>query len=184
MSTGKTLVAAVALAAVVMAATGAALKFQKIGAHAYPPGARVPITNAEFNAWLQAEVPTFIGPGVRNAHVESEAGNIVRGTADIDFLKVRQGGAEKPNWLLSQLLSSERPVAITIRVTSGHGKARVDVLKVSVSGIVAEGQTLQLLISNFLLPTFPDAKIGKDFLLDYNIDHLDITPGVVTVVLK
>jgi hypothetical protein len=145
-----------------LAAIGAAEKFHRLAIGAYPPNSRVTITTTEFNSYLDAEIQNLIGPGIRNARVETLAGNIARGHADIDFLKVRQAtGGEQPNWILQQLLAGERPVDITIHVTSGHGKARVDVLRVSVSGMVAEGRTLDTLITNFLLPTFPDAKIGK-----------------------
>jgi hypothetical protein len=164
--------------------TNAGAKFHGLAIGAYPQGARVAITNREFNVYLQSEIPFVIGPGVRNARVETDAGNIARGYLDIDFLKVRQARGDKPSWLMTQLLAGERPVEITVRVTSGAGKCRVDVLRVVVSGVVAEGRTLDFLIRNFLLPNFPDAKIGKDFSMDYNIDHLEIRPGVVTVVLR
>ncbi|HEY3840085.1 MAG TPA: hypothetical protein VGL72_26115 [Bryobacteraceae bacterium] len=172
-----------AFAVVAFAVTGAAFKFHALATGAYPPGSRVTITTAEFNDYLRAEVPIIIGPGVRNARVESDNGNIVRGYLDIDFLKVRQAHGERPGWVMSQLLSGERPVVIIARITSGRGRVRVDVLKVSISGIVAEGRTLDFLITNFVLPTFPEVKVGRDFSLDYHIDHLEIRPGAVTVVL-
>jgi hypothetical protein len=171
-------------AGVALAASGAGAKFHALAIGAYPRGSRVPINNVEFNAYLATEIPNIIGPGVRHARVETASGDVVRGTADIDFLKVRQAYGERPGWLMSQLLTGERPVAITVRVTSGHGKARVDVLKVVISGVVAEGRTLDFLISNFVVPTFPDVKVGKEFALDYNIDRLEILPGRVFVVLR
>jgi hypothetical protein len=170
--------------AVAFGAAGAEAKFHALAIGAYPRGSRVPVSMREFNAYLSTEVPYIIGPGVRNARVETASGNLVRGTADINFLKVRQAHGEHPGWLMSQLLEGERPVAITVRVTSAHGKARVDVLKVAISGVVAEGRTLDFLISNFVIPTFPDVKVGKEFALDYNIDHLEILPGQVVVVVR
>ncbi len=159
-------------------------KFHGLDIGSYRRGARVPITTRELNAYIHAEIPGVIGPGVRNARVETDVGNIARGYLDIDFLKIRRAQGEKPNWVMSELLAGERPVAITARITSGHGMARVDILKVQVSGIIAEGRTLDFLIDNFVLPTFPSAKINKDFPMDYNIDRLEIRPGVVTVVLS
>jgi hypothetical protein len=173
-----------ASALIAFALTGAAAKFHALAIGAYPPGTRLAITTPEFNAWLHTEVPLLIGPGVRNPRVETDNGGLARGYLDIDFLKVRQAHGETPGWLMSQLLAGERPVVITVRITSGNGKLRVDVLKVSISGVVAEGRTLDFLITNFVLPTFPDVKIGRDFAMDYNIDHLEIRPGVVYVVLR
>jgi SH3-like domain-containing protein len=176
--------AAILASALALASSGAAAKFHALAIGAYPRGSRVPISNAEFNAYLASEIPIMIGPGVRHTHVETASGGIVRGTADIDFLKVRQAHGEQPGWLMAQLLSGERPVAITVRVTSGNGKARVDVLKVAISGVVAEGRTLDFLISNFVVPTFPDVKVGTDFALDYHLDRLEILPGQVIVVVR
>jgi hypothetical protein len=173
-----------AAAVVGLAAIGAAAKFHLLAIGAYPPGSRIAISMPEFNAYLRTEIPQIIGPGVRNARVETDAGNIARGYVQIDFLKVRQAHGETPNWLVSQLLAGERPVEITVHVTSGGGKCRVDVLRVAVSGVVAEGRTLEFLIQNFVRPTFPDVKIGQDFAMDYNVDRLEIRPGVVTVVVR
>ncbi len=53
-----------------------------------------------------------------------------------------------------------------------------------ISGITAEGRTLDFLITNFVVPNFPDAKIGMDFELGYNIDHFEIQPGRVVVALR
>jgi hypothetical protein len=173
-----------AFAVVALAAVGAAEKFHGLAIGSYPPGSRVPITNAELNSYLASEVPLLIGPGVRNVRVETESGDIVRGFADIDFLKVRQSYGDNPNRLVSELLAGERPVAITVKVASTAGKCRVDLLSVSVSGLVIEGGTLDFLIRNFVLPNFPDVKIGKDFELDFNIDRLEIRPGIAYVVLR
>jgi hypothetical protein len=71
-----------------------------------------------------------------------------------------------------------------VRITSAGGKCRVDVLRVSISGVVAEGRTLEFLIRHFVLPTFPAVKIAQDFSMDYNIDHLEVRPGVVVVALR
>jgi hypothetical protein len=177
-------VALLGCALLLFGAGTAAVKFHRLAIGSYPPGSRVAITNSEFNVYLATEIPLIIGPGVRSARVETDTGNIVRGFADIDFLTVRQAYGEKPNWVMSQLLSGERPVEITVRITSGNGMCRVDVLRVAVSGVIAEGRTLELLINNFVIPSFPDVKIGKDFPMDFNVDRLEIRPGVVYVALR
>ncbi len=159
-------------------------RFHKIEIGAYPPGSRVPISIRDLNPYLNFVVHFSVPSGLRNIHIETGSNNIIRGTADIDFLKIRQAQGEKPGWLLSQLLGGERPVEVTARLTSADGVAKVDVLKVSISGFVAEGATLDFLITTFVLPNFPEAKVGTNFRLDYNIDHFDIQPGQVIVVLR
>ncbi len=178
-----------ALAALALAAAAASPtqsvrdKFHGLAIGGYPPGSRVLIRMRDLNPYLESLIPFYVPTGLRNVHVETDSNNIVRGTADIDFLKVRQAHGEKPGWLMTQLLGGERPVEITVRLTSAHGKARVDVLKVAISGVVAEGRALDFLITTFVLPNFPEAKIGTEFSLDYNIDHLEIQPGQVAIVL-
>jgi hypothetical protein len=183
MKSAVSLMAILALYAAASAADVAA-KFRDISIGAYPPGSRISFTTRDLNAYIDEQIPSVIGPGVRNARVETGSVNIVRGYLDIDFLKVRQAHGDKPNWLMSELLAGERPVAITARISSGQGRCRVDVLSVTVSGIVVEGRTLDFLIHNFVLPTFPSVKIAREFELDYHIDHMEIAPGVVTVVLQ
>jgi len=158
-------------------------RFHKLEVGAYPPGSRVPIYLRDLNPYLNSVVQLSVPSGLRNIHLETGIDNIIRGTADIDFVKIRQARGEKPGWLMSELLGGERPVEITARLTSAHCVAKVKVLKVSISGVVAEGRTLDFLITTFVIPNFPDAKIDTDFRLAYNIDHFDIRPGVVTVVL-
>lgn len=159
-------------------------KIKKLERSAFPRGARVSFTSQELNAYLRREMPRLVGPGTRNSRIEIDRDNIARGFVDVDFLKLRQAHGEAPGWLLSKLLEGERPVEITVRLHSARGHGRVDVLKVSVNGVVAEGQTLDFLIANFLLPTFPYAAIGKDFPMEYNLDRLELRPGGVTVVLR
>jgi hypothetical protein len=159
-------------------------KFHKMEVGAYAPGSRVPIYLRDLNPYLNSIIQLSVPAGLRNVRLETGTNNIIRGTADIDFVKIRQARGEAPSWLMSQLMGGERPVEITARLTSAHGVAKVDVLKVSISGVVAEGRMLDFLITTFVVPNFPDAKIGTDFRLDYNIDHFYVQPGVVTVVLK
>ena len=167
-----------------LALTSAGTKFHSIGDGAYPPGSRITFTQHELNTYIQSEMKNAIGPGVRNGHVEIGTGNIVRGALYIDFLKVRQAHGDPPGWLLSQLLAGERPVAITARLTSSNGHGRVDLLKVEVSKVAAEGRTLDFLIENFVIPTFPDIIVNRDFALGFNIDRIELRPGLATVVLS
>jgi hypothetical protein len=42
---------------------------------------------------------------------------------------------------------------------------------------------LDFLIQNFVLPYYPDAKIGQPFELAHRIDRLEVRPGEVRVVI-
>jgi hypothetical protein len=85
---------------------------------------------------------------------------------------------------MSKLLAGEKPVRVTARIQSASGLAQVDVERVEIAGIVIEGKMLDYLIHNFLIPHFPEAKVGEKFELAHHIDHLDVKPDAVGVVLS
>jgi hypothetical protein len=59
----------------------------------------------------------------------------------------------------------------------------VYVQQVTISGISARGAVLDFLIEHFLLPFYPDAKIGRPFQLKHNVDRLEIGSAGVTVII-
>ena len=85
---------------------------------------------------------------------------------------------------MRQLLQGEHPVTVTAQVQSGGGRATVNVQRVEVSGIVVEGRMLEYLIQNYLLPYYPEAKVGEPFELSHRIDRIDLQPARVDVILK
>jgi hypothetical protein len=154
-------------------------KFDQIDAGGLRPGTRVTLTPTELDAWVAHEAPA----GVRNPHVELPSPGIATGTALIDFGKVRRAQGHPPGWLLSRLLDGERPVSVTARIRSGGGQATVDVQRVSISGLEVDGQMLDFLIQNFLLPLYPDAAVGRPFALGHRIEKVDVARGAVGVVI-
>ena len=102
--------------------------------------------------------------------------------AFIDFVKLRQAAGKPPGWLMTKLLSGERPVRVTARIQSGSGRATVEVEAVEISGVVIDGTMLDYLIQRYLVPQFPDAKVGRPFELSHGIDRLEVKPKGVDVV--
>ena len=154
-------------------------KIESIESDSLHPGARVTLSPRELEAWVAREAPD----GVRNPHLELQAGEQARGAALIDFGRVRRAQGHPPGWLLSRLLDGERPVAVTARIRSGQGHAQVDVQRVEISGITIDGATLDFLIRNFLQPLYPNAAVGQPFDLSHHIDRFDVQPGAVAVVI-
>jgi hypothetical protein len=142
-------------------------------------GTRVDFTASELLAWVTPELPN----GVRNARLEFPSGGVVKGSALVDFAKVRRAQGYEPGWLMTQLLQGERPVSVTARIRTGSGQATVDVERVTVSSLEIDGATLDFLIQNFLLPAYPDAAVGRPFEMGYRIEKLDVQPHGVGVVI-
>jgi hypothetical protein len=158
-------------------------KFDMIESEKLTPGSRVLITSRELNAYVATEVNVYAAQGVRNPQVQLGVGSAT-GTALIDFVKLRQAEGKSPGWMMSTLLAGERPVRVTARIQSGGGQARVDVESVEISGVTIDGKALDFLIQNFLIPQVPDAQVSRPFKLEHRIDHLDVNPDAVGVVLR
>jgi hypothetical protein len=154
-------------------------KFDLIASDRLLAGARVQLNPAELNAYAQHEVP----PGVRNPKILLGARGEATGNAMVDFGKVRRAQGDQPGWLMSKLLDGERPVSATVRIHSLGGTAKVDVLRVEVSGVEIDGKVLAFLIQNVLLPLYPNAMVGRNFDLSHRIDRLEVGPAGVSVVI-
>lgn len=154
-------------------------KFDLISSDRLPAGSRVQLSPAELNAYAQHEVP----PGVRNPKLQLAASGEATGSAMVDFGKLRRAQGDQPGWLMSKLLDGERPVSVTVRIQSSGGTAKVDVLRVDVSGIEIDGKVLDFLIENVLLPLYPSAMVGRTFDLSHRIDRLEVGQAGVSVVI-
>jgi hypothetical protein len=157
-------------------------KFDLIEKDRLSRGTRVELTSAELNAWVEQEVPSVAPQGVRNPRLDLGQQHAT-GAALIDFGKLQRAQGNDPGWLMSKLLDGERPVRVTTRIRSAGGQATVDVERVEISGVVIDGQALDFLIRNFLLPMYPNAVIGRPFELGNRIERLDVRPGSVGVVI-
>lgn len=170
---------ATALAAASTDYDSAKRKLDLISSDHLGPGSRVELTSREINAYAQHEAP----PGVRNPRVEITAAGLATGSAAVDFNALQRGQGHPPGWLMSKLLEGERPVTVTARLTSANGQARVDVERVTISGLEIDGRTLDFLIQNFLLVLYPDAAVDRSFDLSHHIERLEVRPGGVNVVI-
>jgi len=171
------LVLAAASAAAYTDYSSAQQKVDSIESGRLHAGARVTFTYPELAAWVAHEAPA----GVRNPALRVTTPGIATGTALVDLMKVSRGQGQKPGWLMSKLLDGERPVSVTARIRSAAGKATVDVQRVEISGIAIDGNTLDFLIQNVLLPLYPNAAIGRPFELGDRIERFDVQPSGVAV---
>lgn len=144
-------------------------------------GSRIDFTPGELNSWVRDEARELVPQGVRNLRLTLAAG-AATGSADIDFLELRRAATgEAPGWVMKNLFAGERPVTVTAHFESRNGRARVDVDSVQISGVPIEGAALDFLIENYLRPTFPTAKVGEWFGLDYRVDHFAVSPAGMAI---
>jgi hypothetical protein len=158
-------------------------KFELIESERLRPGSRVALSQRELNAYAEEELPKIVPQGVREPKLELGTGTAT-GSALIDFLKLRSAQGNPPGWLMRQMLQGEHPVTVKASIDSSNGRATVNVQSVDISGITIEGRMLDYLIQNYLLPYYPDAKVGQPFELSHRIERLDVQPARVDVILK
>jgi hypothetical protein len=75
-------------------------------------------------------------------------------------------------------------VKVSVRLSSGGGKLTVNLTRVQIGVAVATGSVLNVLISSFFMPLYPEAHINEAFDLDYNIDRIEVRPAGVRVFIK
>ncbi len=158
-------------------------KFDLIEHDRLRPGSRVTLSQRELNAYVEQQVPQIAPQGVRDPRIELGAG-MATGSAVVDFVRLRGAQGKPPGWLMRQLLQGEHPVTVTAQLQSGGGRATINVQRVEVSGMVIEGRMLEYLIQNYLLPYYPEAKVGEPFELSHRIDRIDVQPARVEVIIK
>jgi hypothetical protein len=144
------------------------------------PRSTVSFSHKEINDYARFRVDEVVPGAIRDPKVELRRDGAV-GTALVDFAKLRASQGEAPGLLLGWLLRGERPIRVEVKLKSEAGRCQVDVERVEVSGIGVEGRSLDFLIENFLLPRYPDVKIGKPFELDHRVERIDVRPTSVFV---
>jgi hypothetical protein len=159
-------------------------KVQQIEKKQVKPGSRVSFTAREVNSYLEEDLMKLAPPGFRRPAAQLQGNNTASGTALIDFVKLRSARGQAPSWIVRKLLEGEHEVTVTAKLVSGGGKMTINLQSVEIAGIPISGGVLDFLIRNYLVPNYPDAKVGKPFELKYGIDRIDVQPGVAHVVMR
>lgn len=159
-------------------------KFQQIDKRQIKSGTKVSISSGEINAYVENELPKVAPPGIRRPQVTLNGNDSATGSALIDFVKLRSAQGKQPGWILRTLLQGEHEVQVKAHVRSGNGQATVDLEEVAIAGVQISGSALDFLVQNYLLPHYPDAKIGEPFELPKTVDRIEVRPGVAYVVTR
>jgi hypothetical protein len=148
-----------------------------------PPGSEVVFTPAEIEGWTRVKAHEEVGDALREPHVslETDTGS---GAALVDFLKMRQARGKDTNALMARILEGERPLKVFLRISSAGGRCTVYVTRVELSGGEISGALLDYLIKTFLLPLYPDVKLGEPFDLPLNMERIELRPEGVRVTIR
>jgi hypothetical protein len=157
-------------------------KLDKLTNNKLKPGESVTFSLAETQAWAAAKVAEEVPQGIRDLKIELGE-DTASSSAMVDLLKVQQSRG-KPVGFAVTMFQGEHPLKISVRVNSGDGKITVNLTRLELSGVVVEGTALDFLIKSFFVPLYPDAKIGQPVDFDYNVDHIQIHPDGLRIVIK
>ena len=146
------------------------------------PGSTIIFTTRELEEWAKVEIPTVVPDGFRQPRVVLATGT-ADGYALVDFKKLRHASGAAPSWL-DNLIDGERPIKISIALSSAKGWCTVYLKRVEISRVAATGRVLDVLLKTFFLSLYPNASINEPFELDYRIDHLAIHPTGLYVIIK
>lgn len=158
-------------------------KLDLIESHRVKPGSVIVFTPGEINAWARVRVPETVPEGIRNQRVELGV-DVASAYALMDFLKMRHAKGQSTNWLMAKLIEGERPVKISVRVSSSGGRCTVYLTRLEISNVAANAIVLDFLINTFFMPLYPEAKINEPFDLGYGIDRIEVRPAAVRVLMK
>ena len=163
-------------------ADSAQKKLDSISDQKLKRGAVVTLSPREINAWIHEKaVKAF--PRRDSQRPYRSRPRHSRRDALVDLTKL-SGTKNGVNPLIARLIEGERPLRVAIRVESANGRATVFLTHVELSGVAIDGSILDFLIKHFVQPRYPDIKINEPFDLDFNIDHIEIQPAGVRVVIK
>ena len=163
-------------------ADSAQKKLDSIADRKLKPGAVVTLNPREINAWLHEKAVKAFPEGIRNEHIDLGPGT-ADGNALVDLTKISKA-KNGVNPLIARLIEGERPLKVSIRVDSSNGRATVFLSRVELSGVAIDGSILDFLIKHFVQPRYPDIKLNEPFDLDFNIDHIEIQPTAVKILIK
>jgi hypothetical protein len=169
------------ICSILTAGTAALSKFALLEQDRAPAGSRVTLTASELTAYARAQAGAIAPGAVMNPKLTITPGH-AEATAMIDFLHLPQVGAN-PGWLLRSLLQGQRPLLVRVRIQSWNGRARVDVERVEISGVAVEGRALDFLLSQFVMPSFPEARTGVWFAVNHNIERIELRNGFAQVLM-
>lgn len=157
-------------------------KLDDINNEKVPRGARIVLTSAEINAFARNAARDIAPRAVHDLKLVLGSGNAT-GTARVDFLELNKARGGSSNWLMERMFAGERTVKVIAHMQTSEGRGRVDVDRVEVGDVAVDGPALQFLIDHYVVPEFPNAKVGQWFKLEHHVDHLEIKPEAVTVVI-
>ena len=154
---------------------------QQNGKLAHPDQRPTILTEAEVNAYfaagrvkLPAGVQSVILHGTRD---------VITGDTRVDFDRLKQGGRNSSNPLLS-IFTGIHDVEVIANARGAGGIGYVQIQSVSLDGVQVPRMVLQLFVDKYLKPKYPNLGLDSTFRLPDKIDIASVGSQQVTITQK
>ena len=151
------------------------------GQLAHPDQRPTVLTEAEVNAYFAAG-RVKLPAGVQSVILHGAPG-VITGDARVDFDRLKQGGRNSSNPLLS-IFSGIHDVEVVADARGAGGIGYVQVRSVSLDGIQVPNLVLQLFVDKYLKPKYPNLGLNSTFRLPDKIDIAIVGSHQVTITQK
>ena len=150
------------------------------GGQRYPDSAPTVMTEEEINDYMVSgrfKLPV----GVKKVRLEGQSG-VVTGQMLVDFDEIR-AGQRSSNPLLS-IFSGTHSVRVEADAFGSGGAGRVHVRSMSIDGVDVPRFLLEIFVSKFLKPKYPNVGLDSEFKLPNRIDVATVGYHKLTVSQK
>ena len=134
----------------------------------------------ELDSYVHYELAQSFPKGVRDVRIKFLPDSL-SADATVDFDQIQADGQSAKSPLLSALLAGEHHLELLGKVTTQNKQGSYEILTLRLDQNEIPKPLVDLLIAKLVAPKYPSAKPNTPFELPYEITHIDIQQGKMTV---
>ena len=154
---------------------------QQNGQLTHPDQRPTILTEAEVNAYFAAG-RVKLPAGVQSVILHGTP-DVITGDTRVDFDRLKQGGRNSSNPLLS-IFTGIHDVEVIANARGAGGIGYVQIQSVSLDGVQVPRMVLQLFVDKYLKPKYPNLGLDSTFRLPDKIDIASVGSQQVTITQK
>jgi hypothetical protein len=134
----------------------------------------------EVDSYIHYELSQSFPKGVRDVQIKFLPDSL-SANAIVNFDEIQANGASAKNPFLSALLAGEHRLELLGKLTTQNKRGSYQILSLRLDEKEIPKPLVDLLIMKLVVPKYPNAKPDTPFELPYDITHIDIQQGKMTV---
>jgi hypothetical protein len=167
------------------AAASAAGKFQKIldSSDRGESFGTLRLSEAEINSYIRYDLAHEIPSGLSNVVLRLQPGR-TRGTAEVDFDRLRASMKTPPNPLIALFLQGVHELGVEGAISGANGSGEFHLQSVTLDNVTLPEPVVEYLIDHYLRTRYPGVAINQPFRLPYSIEQLTVETGSVRLTAR